>query len=49
MNLPEFETLLDNKALLSGISVVIDAFIGNLVAVIRNRVKTLDYTVTAGL
>lgn len=46
MNLPDFAQLLDNKLLLSAMAAVAGGFIGNLVAVLRGRVKTLEYTVT---
>jgi hypothetical protein len=45
MNLPDFGQLIDNKLLLSALSAVAGGFIGNLVAVLRGRVKTLEYTV----
>jgi hypothetical protein len=44
MNLPDFGQLLDNKALLSGASALAGGLFGNLIAVLRNRIKTLEYT-----
>lgn len=46
MQLPDLLQLLDNKILLSVVSAVAGGFLGNLIAVIRGRVKTLEYTVT---
>jgi hypothetical protein len=46
MTLPDFSELLNNKALLSAVAALIGGFVGNLIAVLRNRVKTLEYTVT---
>lgn len=45
MNLPDFTQLLDSKALLSALSAIAGALLGNLIAVLRRRIKTLEYTV----
>lgn len=45
MTLPDLNQLIDSKALLAAISAVGGGLIGNLIAVLRNRVKTLEYTV----
>lgn len=46
MTLPDLSQLIDSKAVLATISVVGGALIGNLIAVLRSRVKTLEYTVS---
>ena len=46
MSLPDFQQLLDSKALISGISILGGALLGNFIAVYRSRVKVLEYTVT---
>lgn len=46
MPLPDIQQLLDSKLLLAGLSPVGGGLIGNLIAVLRNRVKTLEYTVS---
>ena len=45
MPLPDFVQILDNKALLSAASIVVGGFLGNLIAVLRGRVRTIEYTV----
>lgn len=45
MTLPDLNQLIDSKALLAAISAVGGGLIGNLIAVLRSRVKTLEYTV----
>ncbi|OGB81692.1 MAG: hypothetical protein A2496_14200 [Burkholderiales bacterium RIFOXYC12_FULL_60_6] len=45
MPLPDFSQLFENKALLSALSAVGGGLIGNLIAVLRSRVKTMEYTV----
>ncbi len=45
MTLPDLSQLIDSKALLAALSAVGGGLIGNLVAVLRSRVKTLEYTV----
>lgn len=46
MTIPDLSQLIDNKAILSLLSAIIGGFIGNLIAVLRARVKTLEYSVT---
>ena len=46
MALPDFQQLLDSKFLVSGISILAGALLGNFVAVYRSRIKVLEYTVT---
>jgi hypothetical protein len=46
MNLPDFSQLVDNKALLSAASALAGGLFGNLIAVLRSRIKTLEYTAT---
>jgi hypothetical protein len=46
MNIPDINNLLESKALISILSLVAGGFVGNLIAALRNRVKTLEYTVT---
>ena len=45
MQLPDFAQLLENKPLLSALSAIAGGFLGNLIAVLRARIKTLEYTV----
>lgn len=45
MPLPDFAQILDNKILLSAVSAIVGGFVGNLFAVLRGRVRTLEYTV----
>lgn len=45
MTLPDISQLIDSKALLAVLSALGGGLIGNLVAVLRSRVKTLEYTV----
>lgn len=45
MTLPDLSQLIDSKAILAAISAVGGGLIGNLIAVLRSRVKTLEYTV----
>lgn len=45
MTLPDLSQLIDSKALLAALSALGGGLIGNLVAVLRGRVKTLEYTV----
>lgn len=45
MTLPDLNQLIENKALLAVLSAVGGGLVGNLVAVLRSRVKTLEYTV----
>lgn len=44
--LPDIQQLLDSKALVSGISILAGALLGNFIAVYRGRIKVLEYTVT---
>lgn len=46
MVLPDIQQLLDSKILISGISILSGALIGNFIAVYRSRIKILEYTVT---
>ena len=46
MTLPDFSQLIENKALLSALSALAGGFIGNLIAVLRNRIRTLEYVVS---
>lgn len=46
MGLPDFEKLLDSKTILATFSALAGALFGNFVAVYRNRIKVLEYTVT---
>ena len=46
MALPDFQQLLDSKLLVSGISILGGALLGNFIAVYRSRIKVLEYTVT---
>ena len=46
MTLPDLNQLIDSKLLLAAISAVAGGFIGNLIAVMRGRVKTIEYTVS---
>lgn len=46
MTLPDIQQLFDNKFLISGISILGGALIGNFIAVYRSRIKVLEYTVT---
>lgn len=45
MPLPDLSQLIDSKALLAALSAVGGGLFGNLIAVLRSRVKTLEYTV----
>lgn len=45
MSLPDLTQLIESKAFLSGLSAVTGGLIGNLIAVVRSRVKTVEYTV----
>ena len=45
MPLPDLSQLVESKALLSALSAIGGGLIGNLIAVLRSRVKTLEYTV----
>ena len=45
MTIPDLSQLLESKFLLSGGSVVVGAFLGNLIAVLRARIRTLEYCV----
>lgn len=45
MNLPDLSQLIESKTLLSALSAVGGGLVGNLIAVLRSRVKTLEYTV----
>lgn len=44
MPLPDISQLLDSKTLISSVSAIVGAIVGGLVTVLRNRVKTLEYT-----
>lgn len=44
MTLPDISQLLDSKTLISVVSAVVGGMVGGLLAVLRNRVKTLEYT-----
>lgn len=46
MALPDFQQLLDSKVLVSGVSILAGALLGNFIAVYRGRIKILEYTVT---
>lgn len=46
MTLPDIQQLLDSKILLSGISILVGALLGNFISVYRGRIKVLEYTVT---
>lgn len=46
MTLPDIQQLADSKSVISLVSLVGGGLLGNLIAVLRNRVKTLEYTVT---
>lgn len=46
MQLPDLLQLLDSKALISAVSALAGGFIGNLIAVLRSRIKQLEYTAT---
>ncbi len=45
MPIPDLAQLFESKALLSALSAVGGGLIGNLIAVLRSRVKTMEYTV----
>ncbi|RYG85865.1 MAG: hypothetical protein EON58_22440, partial [Alphaproteobacteria bacterium] len=44
MPLPDISQLLDSKTLISTVSALMGGIVGGLVTVLRNRVKTLEYT-----
>lgn len=44
MNLPDINQLLESKTFISLLSLVGGGLVGNLIAVLRSRVKTLEYT-----
>ncbi len=46
MTLPDIQQLLDSKLLVSGISLLAGALLGNFIAAYRSRIKILEYTVT---
>jgi len=45
MPLPDLAQLIESKALLSALSAIGGGLIGNLIAVLRSRVKSMEYTV----
>jgi hypothetical protein len=45
MNLPDIKQLFESKTFMSLLSLVGGGLVGNLIAVLRNRVKTIEYTV----
>lgn len=46
MQLPDLTHIVDSKVLLSALSALAGGFVGNLIAVLRSRIKTLEYTVS---
>jgi len=45
MALPNFTQLMESKLFVAALSALVGGFLGNLIAVLRGRIKTLEYSV----
>jgi len=45
MNLPDFHEIIESRALISMLSVISGALLGNLISTYRDRIKLIEYTV----